>query len=211
VADDALRFTEIEHKFIVDAQFDLNAFRDALVGLHPTRINSIRVRDRYYLTEGGRRRRFVIRHRYDLEMHHLTLKTVEADTEVRSEINLDLGHHAGDQAAVVDAFLERLGVEWSGRSTRIWMCGVFRTSKLSTTWRLPTSDRFDVSSSRRLANHRWRTRCRPSSDTSAPPASMTENGHDCHCLRFCFRRSHSYWLTGPPSVPQDIGLNRGRI
>lgn len=114
MADDALRFTEIEHKFIVDAQFDLNAFRDALVGLHPTRINSIRVRDRYYLTEGGRRRRFVIRHRYDLEMHHLTLKTVEADTEVRSEINLDLGHHAGDQAAVVDAFLERLGVEWSG-------------------------------------------------------------------------------------------------
>jgi hypothetical protein len=114
VSEDALRFTEIEHKFIVDEQFDLSGFRDALASLQPARISSIRVRDRYYLTEGGRRGRFVIRHRYDPELHHLTLKTVEADTEVRSEINLDLGHHAGDQRAVVDAFLDRLGVAWSG-------------------------------------------------------------------------------------------------
>ena len=109
-----LRFTEIEHKFIVDEQFDLTRFRDALGRLHPSRTSSIRVRDRYYLTDGGRRGRFVLRHRYDSELHHLTLKTLEDDTEVRSEINLDLGHHAGDQHDAVEAFLDHLGVLWSG-------------------------------------------------------------------------------------------------
>ena len=112
-ADD-LRFMEIEHKFIVDEQFDLTHFRDALGRLNPTRTSSIRVRERYYLTDGGRRGRFVLRHRYDAELHHLTLKTLEDDTEVRSEINLDLGHHTGDQHDAVDAFLDRLGVQWSG-------------------------------------------------------------------------------------------------
>ena len=111
---DPLRFTEIEHKFIVDERFDLTRFRDALGGLNPTRTSSIRVRDRYYLTDGGRRGRFVLRHRHDSELHHLTLKTLEDDTEVRSEINLDLGHHAGDQHDAVDAFLGHLGVQWSG-------------------------------------------------------------------------------------------------
>lgn len=109
-----LRFTEIEHKYVVDERFDLQRFRDALGRMNPTRTTSVRVRDRYFLTEAGRARRFVIRHRYDAELHHLTLKTLEADTEVRAEINLDLGHHAGDQRAEVEAFLDRLGVEWSG-------------------------------------------------------------------------------------------------
>ena len=113
IADD-LRFTEIEHKFIVDEQFDLTGFRDALGRLHPTRTSSLRVQDRYYLTDGGRNGRFIIRHRYDAALHHLTLKTIEDDTEVRSEINLDLGHHAGDQHEAVKAFLDRLGIQWSG-------------------------------------------------------------------------------------------------
>jgi len=113
MADD-LRFMEIEHKFVVDEEFDLAAFRDALGRLHPTTTTSLRVRDRYYLTERGRRGRFVIRHRYDPELHQLTLKTVGDDTEVRSEINLDLGQHAGDQQDAVEAFLEQMGVQWSG-------------------------------------------------------------------------------------------------
>jgi len=118
-----LRFTEIEHKYVVGEGFDPQRFRDALGRMNPTRTASVRVRDRYYLTEGGRGRRFVIRHRYDAELHHLTLKTLEADTEVRVEINLDLGHHAGDQQAQVDAFLDRLGVEWSGtllKDVEVW-------------------------------------------------------------------------------------------
>ncbi len=109
-----LRFSEIEHKFVVADDFDPAGFRAAVERLHPTRTNALRVRDRYFLTEAGRRGRFILRHRHDPELHHLTLKSLARDTEVRSEVNLDLGHHAGDQAAAVDAFVERLGVTWRG-------------------------------------------------------------------------------------------------
>jgi hypothetical protein len=81
------------------------------------------VRDRYFLTEVGRARRFLIRHRYDRELHQLTVKTLQPDTEARVEVNLDLGHHAGDQQAQVDAFLGQLGVEWKGtlyKDLEVW-------------------------------------------------------------------------------------------
>jgi hypothetical protein len=118
-----LRFNEVEHKYIVDERFDVQRFRGVVATLCPTRMASIRVRDRYYLTEASRARRFVIRHRYDGELQHLTVKTLDADTEVRVEVNLDLGHHAGDQHAQVDAFLSQLGVEWSGtlhKELEVW-------------------------------------------------------------------------------------------
>ncbi len=120
---DDLRFTEIEHKFIVDEQFDLPGFRDALSRLQPTRTSSVHVQDRYYLTDGGRKKGYLIRHRYDAELHHLTLKALAADTEARSEINLDLGHHAGDQHDAVEAFLDHVGVQWSGtlhKKLEVW-------------------------------------------------------------------------------------------
>ena len=109
-----LRFKEIEHKFVVDDGFDLERFGAVLETLNPTRTTSLQVLDTYYLLRGSRNGRFVIRHRFDEELHHLTVKTLETDTEVRQEVNIDLGHHAGDQRAQVDAFLEQLGVEWSG-------------------------------------------------------------------------------------------------
>jgi len=109
-----LRFTEVEHKFVVDDQFDVDAFGAALDALHPSRTTSLRVLDTYYLLAGSRARRYVVRHRYDPELHHLTVKTLQADSEVRQEVNIDLGHHAGDQRAQIDAFLEQLGIEWSG-------------------------------------------------------------------------------------------------
>jgi CYTH domain len=111
---DAFRFKEIEHKYVVGDDFDLPRFRDVLATLSPTRTNSIHVRDCYYLTEGGQARRYLIRHRFDAELHQLTIKTIEADTQMRDEVNLNLGHHAGDQAAQVAAFMACLGVRWSG-------------------------------------------------------------------------------------------------
>jgi len=110
-----LRFSEVEHKYIVDDGFDLPRFHETVQALGPIRTASLRVQDRYYLTEAGRKRRVVIRHRYDAELHHLTVKSLHADTEVRVEVNLDLGHHAGDQQAQVDAFVSQLGIVWSGR------------------------------------------------------------------------------------------------
>lgn len=112
--DDDLRFTEIEHKFVVGGDFDLARFRTALARLRPVRTHALRVRDRYFLTEAGRRGRFILRHRHDPELHHLTLKSLAGDPEMRAEVNLDLGRHAGDQAAAVDAFAARLGATWSG-------------------------------------------------------------------------------------------------
>jgi hypothetical protein len=123
VSTDELRFKEIEHKFIVDEQFDLPGFRQAVAALGPTRTSTVRVQDRYFLTEGGRARRFLVRHRYDAELHHLTIKALESDPEVRDEVNLDLGHHAGPQAAQVDAFMDRFGVIWRGtlhKELEVW-------------------------------------------------------------------------------------------
>jgi adenylate cyclase class IV len=118
-----LRFKEIEHKYLVDDRFDVQGFRDALAALHPMRTKAMAVRDRYYLTVGGRAGRYVIRHRFDAELHHLTVKSIADDTEVRVEVNLDLGHHAGDQHAQVEAFVAQLGVEWSGtieKDLEVW-------------------------------------------------------------------------------------------
>ena len=104
VTSDALRFKEIEHKFIVDEQFDLENFRQQLAAIGPAETNAITVRDRFFLTEGGLARRILFRHRFDDELHHLTVKSIESDPEVRVEVNIDLGHHQGNQDAQVDAF-----------------------------------------------------------------------------------------------------------
>jgi len=109
-----MRFTEIEHKFVVDDRFDLAAFGRALEALGPSRRASLQVRDRYFLTEDGRAKRYVIRHRFDDELHQLTIKSLVPDPEVRDEITLDLGRASGDQAAAVDAFMARMAVTWSG-------------------------------------------------------------------------------------------------
>ncbi len=118
-----LRFREVEHKFIVDDSFDLSRFREQLNALGPTRTSAVRVRDRFFLTAAGLARRTLFRHRYDAELHQLTLKSIEADTEVRAEVSLDLGHHRGSQDAHVDAFLDQLGVIWRGtlhKTLEVW-------------------------------------------------------------------------------------------
>ncbi|MES1256495.1 MAG: hypothetical protein ABUS56_12845 [Acidobacteriota bacterium] len=113
MTDGSLRFKEIEHKYVVDDTFDLARFRDALAALGPVRSYQVRVRDRYYLTDGGLARRFLLRHRFDAQLQQLTIKALGADTEVRDEINLDLGQHAGDQEVQVAAFVAQLGAVWS--------------------------------------------------------------------------------------------------
>lgn len=118
-----MRFTEIEHKFVVDDRFDLDGFSVALDALAPSRRSRLQVRDRYFLTENGASRRYILRHRFDTELNQLTIKALERDPEVRAEISLDLGHHAGSQDATVDAFVARQGIVWSGtleKDLRVW-------------------------------------------------------------------------------------------
>ncbi len=116
-----LKFKEIEHKFVVGADFDREAFRAALNALDPVRHATFHVRDRYFITEAGRARGFVLRHRCDRELHELTLKSVGADAEVRDEINLKL--QPGDQEAQVDAFVAAQGLLWQGalwKDLEVW-------------------------------------------------------------------------------------------
>ena len=116
-----LRFKEIEHKFIVAQTFDLAGFRVAVQTMTPTRHEVLRVRDRYFTTQAGQARGFILRHRHDRELHELTLKTVVGDAEVRDEINLAL--RPTDQDAVVDAFVSAQGVIWSGtlwKDLEVW-------------------------------------------------------------------------------------------
>lgn len=120
---DVMPFTEIEHKFIVDAEFDLECFARALDTLGPTRRTALVVRDRYFLTENGGTRRYILRHRFDAELNQLTIKSVQHDPEVRDEISLNLGHHAGEQRAAVDAFIGHQGLLWSGsleKDLQVW-------------------------------------------------------------------------------------------
>lgn len=107
-----VRFKEIEHKFIVGEAFDLDSFRQVLQALEPVETTSQSVRDVYYLTR--HQPGYIYRHRHDRELQHLTVKSLEADAEVRLEVNLDLGQHRGDQQEVVEAFLDTLGVVWRG-------------------------------------------------------------------------------------------------
>ena len=116
-----LKFKEIEHKYVVGEDFDLEAFRAALDALKPVRHATLHVRDRYFITESGRARGFVLRHRFDRELHELTLKSIASDAEVRDEINLKL--QAGDQQAQVDAFVAAQGVLWQGalwKDLEVW-------------------------------------------------------------------------------------------
>jgi hypothetical protein len=118
-----MRFTEIEHKFVVAPTFDLAGFRASLEALGPARHTALRVRDRYFVTADGRARHYVLRHRFDHELHQLTIKSLASDPEVRDEINLDLGHHAGEQLAQVDAFVARMGIDWQGelhKDLNVW-------------------------------------------------------------------------------------------
>lgn len=116
-----LRFKEIEHKFVVASTFDLPTFRRQMEAMSPIRHELLRVRDRYFITQGGRARGFILRHRHDRELHELTLKTVVGDAQVRDEINLAL--RPTDQDAVVDAYVEAQGLEWSGtlwKDLEVW-------------------------------------------------------------------------------------------
>ena len=68
---------------------------------------------------------FVLRHRFDEELQQLTIKSLGADTEVRDEVNLDLGSRDShrDQEAQVESFVARLGLVWSGtilKDVEVW-------------------------------------------------------------------------------------------
>ncbi len=107
-----LEFIEVEQKFVVDESFDPQAFGRRLTALGPERTTTQRVRDVYYLMAGEPE--YVYRHRFDRELQHLSVKSLGGDTQVRLEVNLDLGQHKGDQKDAVERFLGVREIAWTG-------------------------------------------------------------------------------------------------
>ncbi len=105
-------FKEIEHKFVVGEGFDLAEFRTCMRSLNPHKTTILTVRDIYYWSQ--LHPRVIYRHRWDPELQHLSVKSLEKDTEVRVEVNIDLGQHRGNQQATVEAFIDTLGISWRG-------------------------------------------------------------------------------------------------
>jgi hypothetical protein len=98
---------EIEHKFLLDDGFDDVKWMEACRALSPLNEKQLRVQDTYYLP--GKNKAWIYRHRYDEEIQQLTVKSRGGDTEVRTEINLDLSGE--NQDAKIAAFLKTLNIE----------------------------------------------------------------------------------------------------
>jgi hypothetical protein len=114
---------EIEHKYLVSEEFEMDTFADALRRLGATGPHCVEVRDSYFYREDLPDA--VFRHRIDAELHQLTVKSRPTDSEVRREVNLDL---AGPDAVLqVAAFLE------TGWGT----CMSLLLQKSVTVWELP--------------------------------------------------------------------------
>jgi adenylate cyclase class IV len=105
-------FLEIEHKFLVGRDFDKKRFLEQLTALSPDRQARVSVRDTYYVLEHDLGR--VFRHRFDNEIQQLTVKTVERDAAVRTEVNIPIDQSKGDQRPAVSRFMKELGACWSG-------------------------------------------------------------------------------------------------
>ncbi len=103
-------FKEIEHKFLVGPEFDRVGFLKQVRALRPIKTNEINVSDTYYVVKGMLGH--VFRHRLDSEIEQLTVKSVEATPEVRTEINLNLNPSLSPQSKEIQAFLDVFGLEW---------------------------------------------------------------------------------------------------
>lgn len=115
-----LRYLEIEHKYIVDSQYDETAFFDQVRLLGPTRFFQVEVEDTYFVCESVPGH--VYRHRKDHLVEELTVKGIGQDAETRMEVNLDLFKKGSNQIDSVKAFLKPLGISWAGMiSKKVWV------------------------------------------------------------------------------------------
>ncbi len=108
--NEAMHFREIEHKFVVSADFDKKMFAQKVRALAPASETEVDVSDTYFVTKACPRH--IFRHRIDKELHQLTVKSLEKNTENRLEVNLDLARE--EQKDEVEAFLSPLSIVWRG-------------------------------------------------------------------------------------------------
>ena len=93
----ASSFSELEHKYCVPEEFDLEAFSQRVQSISSCEYQEVDVTDTYFVTD--KTSGYIFRHRFDRELQHLTVKSIGSDNESRLEVNLDLGHERGNQKA----------------------------------------------------------------------------------------------------------------
>ncbi|MGY8941401.1 MAG: CYTH domain-containing protein [Flavobacteriales bacterium] len=106
MSSDSTQFLEIEHKFVVESNFDLESFVAGVRALGPVDEKQVQVRDTYFLPSENSN--FIYRHRMDEEIQQLTVKSRGRGNEVRTEINLELGALPSQEAAV-NAWMQLIG------------------------------------------------------------------------------------------------------
>lgn len=106
------KFLEIERKYLLPQGLSPANYLKKMKDLNPSHQSIVSVQDTYFVAQASPG--VVYRHRVDEELQHLTVKSLEDNSEVRLEVNLDLGLHVGSQLDRVEAFLRPLKILWSG-------------------------------------------------------------------------------------------------
>jgi hypothetical protein len=99
-------FKEFEVKYLLDDTFDAEAFFADLRSQHGVVEKHVDVTDTYYRFETMPD--LICRHRHDVEIQQLTVKSYGGDTRDRMEVNLQLDNSAS-QKRTVEAFLGSFG------------------------------------------------------------------------------------------------------
>ncbi len=118
MAKQNIAFTEIEYKWLLKEDFDLDGIRLRLKSMNVEETYCVNVRDSYFILERDLGR--IYRHRFDERSQQLTVKSAMGnDISQRQEINLVLDQRAGDQIEAVRAFLQTSRQEiWEGAITK---------------------------------------------------------------------------------------------
>lgn len=99
-------FKEYEVKYLLDDSFDTKQFFDTLLSLGSPVEKHLEVTDTYYKFES--RPGYIYRHRHDIEIQQLTVKSYGGDTRDRVEVNLSLNNNSSQKEAI-ETFLSSFG------------------------------------------------------------------------------------------------------
>jgi hypothetical protein len=99
-------FKEFEVKYLLDDSFDTQYFFQTLLAMGTPVEKHLDVTDTYY--RFADRPDYICRHRHDLEIQQLTVKSYGGDTRERVEVNLSLTNQES-QAEAIATFLSTFG------------------------------------------------------------------------------------------------------
>ena len=105
-----MQYLEIEHKFIVEDDFNFSLFDEKLKSMTPDKTKHVNVVDTYFVLDTVKNH--VYRHRFDEEIQQLTIKSCSKDPAVRKEVNLSF--EGDNQINSVRNFLDASKISFEG-------------------------------------------------------------------------------------------------